>query len=249
MTQDELAKLVQAAVQAVLAQLGEASAPAPAQQGPLVRLVIGESDAGLDFAFASLKTLDPRPRCQAVLSTGRDRQVTLGYAREALGVPDARPESEAGCPLRFARGADLAVVIGLDRPALVRCARTAPERYADRFLFEALCLGKPVVLATDGLDPALPDAAPRLRQAMAEPLGLVEAYGATLSPAGELARVVEAALAGPAGFNSATNRPLITAEDVEAADGELALPPAAIVTPLALERARELGVVLRRLPH
>ena len=56
-------------------------------------------------------------------------------------------------------------------------------------------------------------------------------------------------LAPPAGFNAAQNRPLICVEDVEGADGELTLPPHAIITPLALERARELGVVLRRIPH
>lgn len=248
MNQDELAKLVQAAVRAVLEQLGERP-PQPVPQGPTVRLVVGESDAGLDFAFAALRQADRRYRLQAVLSTGRDRQITLGYAREALNVPDARPESDAGCPLRFARGADVAVVVGLDRPALVRCAMTAPERYADRFLFEALCLGKPAVLASDGLAPALPDASPRLRQAMAEPLGLIEAFGATVTAASAVAAAVDEALAGPPGFNAAVNRPLITAEDVEAAEGELVLAPGAIVTPLALERARELGVVLRRVPH
>ncbi|NUP99808.1 MAG: hypothetical protein HUU35_08130, partial [Armatimonadetes bacterium] len=58
-----------------------------------------------------------------------------------------------------------------------------------------------------------------------------------------------AALASPGGFNAATNRPLITAEEIESADGELTLPPGAIVTPLALDRARELGVTLRRVPH
>jgi len=246
--QADLERLVQAAVRAVLEQLGPQAAPGPAK-GPLVRLVIGESDAGLDFAFASLKQAERRYRLQVVLSTGRDRQLTLAYVREALQVPDARPESEAGCPLRFAQGADVAVVVGLDRPALVRCARTAPERYADRFLFEALCLGKPVVLVHDDLDPALPEASPRLRQAMAEPLVLLEAFGATPTLASELGAVVEVALAGPAGFNAAANRPLITVEEIEAAEGELVLPPGAIVTPLALDRARELGVVLRRVPH
>lgn len=248
MNQDELERLVQAAVRAVLEQLNDRPATPPAK-GPTVRLVIGESDAGLDFAFASLKQAERRYRLQVVLATGQERQVTLGYVREALNVPDARPESEAGCPLRFAQGADVALVVGLDRPALVRSAMTAPERYADRFLFEALCLGKPVVLAQDGLDRALPDASPRLRQAMAEPLGLLEAFGATVTAASDVAAAIDEALAGPARFNAAVNRPLITAEDVEAADGELVLAPGAIVTPLALERARELGVVLRRVPH
>lgn len=248
MNDAELARLVEAAVRAVLAQLRPAAEAAPVR-GPRVRLVIGESEAGLDFALASLRQAELPGALEVVVSTGLDRQVTLGHLRGALGPATVRPESEAGCPLKFAAGADLAVVVGLDRTGLVRAVRTAPERYADRFLCEALCLGRPVVLVREGLARALPEATPRWRRAMAEPLELIEAYGATLVAAADLAEAVAGALAGPAGFNAAENRPLITADEVERAEGELVLAPGTIVTPLALERARELGVVLRHIPH
>ncbi len=244
MSEQDLERLIEATVAAVLQQL-QAGRPA----GPLVRVLIADTDTGLDFALASLADLARRVRVEYVLSDGDRAQVTPAYVRQHAGAPAVFTHPEIGCPAAWARGADLVVAATLDRATALRVALTMPETFGSQLLFEALRVGRPVVVATDGLALDAPEATPQLRAALAEPVGRLEVFGAECVAARDLGPVVERRLAAPTGFNAATNRPLITAEDVEAAEGELVLAPGAILTPLALDRARELGVILRRLPH
>ncbi|MCC7495131.1 MAG: hypothetical protein IT204_22475 [Fimbriimonadaceae bacterium] len=244
MTEQELAQLVEATVQAVLAQLQP-----PAPRGPRVRVLVSDTDHGLDLVLAGLKPLASRWRLEYVLTSGETAQVTPAYVRERGGAATVQTEVDAGCPRAFAKGADLVLAATLDRATALRVALTMPERWGERFLFDALRRGKPVVLATDGLFLEAPDATPQLRAALAEPVARLEVFGATVLPAAQLAAAAETALAGPPGYNAASNRALVTAAEVEAAGDELVLPAGALVTPLALDRARELGVILRRLPH
>ncbi len=246
MNEHELQALVEAAVKAVLQQLPR-DPPKPA--GPRIRVLVTDTDQGLDLALASLHNAGISGVFEPVLTSGERSQVTSAFVRQALGVERVLVEPEAGCPLTLARDSDALVAATLDRPTAVRVALTMPETFASKLLFEALRRGKPVVLATDGLRLEAPQATAQLRQALAEPVGRLEVFGATCVEAVELGAVLRQELAAPGGFNAAANRVLITAEEVEAASGEVLLPPGAIVTPLALDRARELGVKLSRIPH
>ncbi|MBI2302587.1 MAG: hypothetical protein HYU66_27085 [Armatimonadetes bacterium] len=248
MNEHDLQRLVQAAVKAVLAELGGA-AEAPAA-GPLVRVLFGDSSQGRDYAVAALRRLGGEGlRLEHVVTTGGRSQANPGFLRELPGTLAAQTDEEAGCPLAFARGADLVVAATLDRPTAVRLAHTAAERFADRFLLEALSLGKPVVLATDGFELEAPAATPQLRAALAEPRARLETYGAVCVAAVDLREAVRQVLDGQVRPGGAVGRELITVVEVEAAEGTLVLAPDAIVTPLALDRARELGVTLRRVPR
>lgn len=247
MSDQDLERLVAATVRAVLEQL-RAEAPA-APKGPLVRVLVSDTDRGLDRAVASLKAAQLACRFEYVLTSGTTAQVTTGYLRQMTGVPAVADESQVGCPRAWARGADVVVAATLDRPSALHVALTWPETFASKALFEALRRGRPTVIATDGFAWEAPEATPQLRAALAEPIGRLEVFGATCVAATELGRAVDLALQGPPGFNAARNRPLITAEDVEAAGGDLTLPADAVITPLALDRARELGVALHRVPH
>ena len=234
-------RLVAAAVAAVLAEMRPTQ---PAAGGRRVAVLVSETPVGLDFAAASLATLSDFQLHLKWLVIGRG----VAAVNRRLGAELCRDIDAAGCPLALAREVEAVVAATLDRPTAVRVAQTMPETFGSKLVLEALCLGKPVVAATDALGLDRPDATPQLRHALAEPVGRLEVFGATCVEAVDLGPTLRTLLSGPGGVNAHENRPLITAVEVEAADGELLLPPDAIVTPLALDRARELGVKLRRLP-
>lgn len=244
MSEPDIERLVQAAVRAVLAELEPAGPP----EGPRVRVLLGNTPKGLDYALAALREVGKEgPRFEYAVTTGERAQAHLGHLRELPGTAAAKTVEEWGCPREFARGADAVVAATLDRPTAVRVALTMAETFADRFLLEALASGKPVVVVTDGFEIEAPAATPQLRHALAEPAARLETFGARCVPSTELAVALREALAG-GGLTAPSTHRVVTVEDVEAADGALVLPPGAIVTPLAAERARELGVALRRVP-
>lgn len=244
---DALEQLVTAVVQAVMAQLAPRVEPPP-DRVRTIPVLVCDTRAGIDFAVAALNAFrHPHYRLDYLLLDSGDPR--LARERLAAMAPHAtcRPVAEAGCPLRLARACPVVVAATLDRVTAVRTAQTLPDGFGAKLLLEALCLGKPVVLATDGLGIDRPEAAPLLRQALYEPLGALEGFGATCVAATDLGQALELALAAPAGAPP-VQRALLTAADVEAADGELLVEPGALITPLALDRARELGVKLHRLP-
>ncbi|NUQ38198.1 MAG: hypothetical protein HUU23_10430, partial [Caldilineales bacterium] len=194
MSEQDLQNLVAAAVRAVLEQLGQQT-EAPAAKGPVVRVLIADTERGLDFALASLKAGPARVRLEYVLTSGRQSQVTTAFVREQGGASKVLTEAEAGCPLALARGADAVVAASLDRPSAMRVALTMPETFASKFLFEALRRGRPTIIATDGWAWEAPEATPQMRQALAEPVGRLEVFGAVCSPASELGGALAAALA------------------------------------------------------
>lgn len=244
MNESDLQRLVAAAVRAVLAELSAAPA-SPA--GPLVRVLLADTTRGADFALAAVKTLAAHGvRLEYVVTSGETSQLSPAYLRELPGTVAAVTAAEAGCPRAFARGADAVVAAALDRPSAVKLALTMAEGFADKFLLEALRLAKPVVIATDGFLFSAPDATPQLRQVLAEPAARLETFGAVLAPAAELLPALELGLAPLLRPAPASRRRVVTVDDVEAATGALVLPRDAVVTPLAVERAAELGVDLRR---
>lgn len=245
MSEEQIATLVAAAVRAVLAELRGT----PAADAPAVQVLIGAPHRLLDAALASLGALTGEARLEAILLSGERQQVTRAHVAELLPGATISTEPDAGCPLERAAAAAVLVVASLDRTTLMRTVLTVPEGFGARWLLEGLVEGKPVVFARDTLEIAADRATPQLRQALAAPLGTLESYGAELVPAVELAAAVRRGLASLARNAGAERRILITEADVDAAGGPLIVPDSAIVTPLAWDRARELGVVIQRLPR
>jgi hypothetical protein len=242
-----LERMVAAAVHAALAQIAPESRSWAARER-LVRVLVCDSAVGLDFATAALNAFaHPKLELEYLVVEGLSAGLTVDRVAQLAPRARVRSTREAGCPLLAARGAEAVVAATLDRPTALRVALTMPEHFGAKLLCEALCLGKPVVVATDGLGLDPPGATPQLRHALAEPVGRLEVFGATCVGAAELGAALANAVSAPRA--ETPRRPLITAQEVEAADGELLLAPDALVTPLALDRARELGVQLHRLPH
>ncbi len=244
MSEEQIARLVTVAVQAVLRELRGAAAPA----GPLVRVLIGSVTAGLDQALASLALLDDC-RFEAVLLDTDDQPTTADHVRELLPSAAVTVASQAGCPRAHAAAAEALVVAALDRATLVRTVVTIPEGFGPKWLLEGLLLGKPVLVSRDSADVTAPAAAPQLRAALAAPLATLESFGAEVVPAVELGPALRAALAVGWRNAGAEDRVLVTEADVAAAEGPIIVPAAAIITPLAWDAARERGVVIQRLPR
>ena len=127
-------------------------------------------------------------------------------------------------------------------------------------LLHGLFMGKPVVLARDGVDLAgegrralgIDHATPALRQALDDRLHTVAGYGCRITDVRSLHATANSVLASgsasaPAGAPPAG--PLVTAADVRRAlrSGEvLSLSAGSLVTPLARDLAMQLGVRLTR---
>ena len=128
-------------------------------------------------------------------------------------------------------------------------------------LLHGLFMGKPVVLARDGVDLSdegrrglgIDRATPALRQALDERLRTVAGYGCRITDARGLHATVNSALVSGsvrASAGALPAGPLVTAADVRrahrAAGEALNLSPGSLVTPLARDLAMQLGVRLTR---
>ncbi len=150
-------------------------------------------------------------------------------------------------------------------------ATLMPDSPAANYLLHGLMLGKPVVLARDGVDPDLSGrrelgfdrGGPALDRALRERLATAAELGFRLCRAAELKRTVLAALgtegtAAAAGGSAAAPATggvrvappgVVTADLVRRAFAQgvrLALPAGARLTPLAVDEAGRLGVALAR---
>jgi hypothetical protein len=127
-------------------------------------------------------------------------------------------------------------------------------------LLHGLFMGKPVVLARDGVDLAdegrrglgIDQATPALRQALDERLRTVADYGCLITDVRGLHATVNSVLVSGsvrASAGALPAGPIVTATDVRrahGAGGALSLSPGSLVTPLARDLAMQLGVRLTR---
>ena len=128
-------------------------------------------------------------------------------------------------------------------------------------LLHGLFMGKPVVLARDGVDLSdegrrglgIDQATPALRQALDDRLRTVAGYGCRITDVRGLHATVNSVLVSGSARASAgalPAGPLVTAADVRrahrAAGEALSLSPGSLVTPLARDLAMQLGVRMTR---
>jgi hypothetical protein len=151
---------------------------------------------------------------------------------------------------------EIVLVAHLSRTTLARTALGLSDSPAAGLVLNALWAGKPVVVAKDGVDPDLaardpsgaPDAPRALVRLYEEYLDRLEACGCRVVPAARIADTVLALLTGrePSRERPLQSRRVVTEEDVRRAArrGEPLDVTRAIVTPLARDAARELGVDL-----
>jgi hypothetical protein len=216
---------------------------------------------GLEQGLAALAELSAYPADVAVvLSAAAERVVGAQRVREALGKDVAIVTDRDPYPGRLLREADVVAVPVLTQNTAAKLARTFSDTQVTTLVLQALMLGKPVVMAVNAADPldngragaGMGRAPANLTRALLDNLRLIESYGVRLVDVKHLAaEVVRCFRPAPEPVATAGGRKvLIDVAAVKAAlasgSKTLAAPRGAIVTPLAAEVARELGVELVR---
>jgi hypothetical protein len=142
------------------------------------------------------------------------------------------------------------VGVTLSRAEVAKVALAQTDTLFSDIVFQMLWQGCPVVLAQDGvMEPRF-----RIHPGSGALMNTIEVYlrklvdyGARLVPARELASAVRETLSGShAVIFQGQRRIVITAQDIEEAEGELVVQPGTIITPLAWDVAKHRGISIRR---
>ncbi|MBM3497295.1 MAG: hypothetical protein FJX74_01370 [Armatimonadetes bacterium] len=257
MDDDRLRQLVAKQVRRALRPETSLASPPPAPEGAgTVAALFCGGRGGLSTALAQVAGIAKLARVVAVLTPaakeilGEDR-----LTREARVHEVVLPESRVS-PWELIDRTEVIAVAQLTRTTLARIGLGLSDSLASTLVLTALWAGKPVVVAKDGVDPDLAardasgaaDAPRALVRLYEEYLDRLEAFGCHLVPAARLSETVLALLTGrePIRERPLQSRRVITEEDVQRAArrGESIDISRAIVTPLARDAARELGVGL-----
>ena len=220
--------------------------------GKRLLAVFTGTGAGLEQALEALATL---------AKTGWNVSAYVSpWAEKTFGAETVARLGAVGEILRDGDVADCgaaaekvdAVMVGtLSRNAAAKVALLAPDSTATELILQGLLKGKAVVAAVDGVEAEMASAPPAMRNIVQGYLRTLTELGVVLVGAGELAEGTAAAL----GFHAARRggkgwRVILTSDEVEDAlrrgEKAITLPADAIVTVAAADRARELGVELRR---
>jgi pyruvate/2-oxoglutarate dehydrogenase complex dihydrolipoamide acyltransferase (E2) component len=181
---------------------------------------------------------------------GEDRLRSEGGIREIVTLESGMSPGE------LVDRADIVLVAQLTRTTLARIGLGLSDSLPSSVVLTALWDGTPVVVARDGVDPDLAardpekaaDAPRELARLYAEYLTRVESFGCAVIAAEQIADTVLSMLTGrePRLERAMKQRRVITEEDVRRAArrGESISVARAIVTPLARDVAKEMGVEL-----
>ena len=258
MEREELRKLVSEQVRRALsAERAPSNAPEPPPDGPTIIAAFCGGRGGLSTALEQIHEVAEKARVVGVLSPAAKEVVGLDRLKNEAGAHEVVLPDSGAHPWDLAHRADAVVVAQLTRTTLARLALGLGESLISSMVLHALWDGKPVIAAQDGVDPDLaaceesggsPDVARELIRLYDEYLTRLAAFGCQVIRAERLAETTRGALVGE---RSTEVRPLsarrvITEDDVRRASrrGESINVTGAVVTPLARDTARDLGVPL-----
>lgn len=147
---------------------------------------------------------------------------------------------------------EVMVIPVLSRPAAAKLALGIGDNFALAVLMEGLIAGKPVVAAKNAIDPDSPDVItdktpPALIQLAKNYLNTLASFGIQFVDVSELADVVDGKPKQNSLLADDGKRPLISKSVIaNIAEGikEFIIPNSSIVTPLAMEMAKERGIKL-----
>lgn len=245
MNREQVARLVAAVIARLAPRLG-----ADGRRG---RVVVA-------FSGATASLPETLGQCRALVLDGYRLRLAFTPAAEELfgsvvregldGFPHVEPVDPAQWLGELVE-ARAVVCPMLSANTLSKLALLIADGLVGNLLLQGLFLGKPVVLARDGVCAGrhvlgFDRAAPALRQALDERLRAVAGYGCHLTDARALRATLNAALDGGTAAGPAAG-PLVTAADVRRAHRAgvaVSLSPSALVTPLARDLALQLGVRL-----
>lgn len=230
-------------------------------EGPRVLVLYAADEAALEEVFAPLRDLRKRGYALTHCVSPEAREL-LPPARIRAGMeePPARVllAEQTTCRRTLLHSHQALVIASWSRVEAVKVALTVTDTWASQLIFQALLSARPVVAMRPRVEP-LPEPGSEGKAGHRVPpalQGVLEGYGRTLESFGvqwvEARLLAEATVRlfqadGSVGSNKTQRRDLVTAQDIEAAEGDLVVSAQAIITPLALDRARERGVTIRRL--
>ncbi len=233
-----------------------------------VTVVFSGATAGFTEALQQIRSLVLRGfRAELVFSRGAE-EIYARYVWEQLeGFPHITALDSAKW-LRAVKETRAIVVPMLSVNTLSKLSLMIGDNLASNVILHGLFMGKPVILAQDGVDPSdagriephFPGASAGLVKAIEERLQVARSYGCTVTEVSQLTNELEASLAptitkfsnvnavgGRKALASVRKRNLVTAADVLQAyhaGTELRLLSSTVITPLARELATKHGVCL-----
>ena len=241
-------------------------AGADGKRGTLI-VVFSGATAGFTEALQQIRSFVLRGySVELVFSRGAEQLYARHVWQELEGFPNVNPLDDSKW-LRTVKDASAIVVPMLSVNTLSKLSFLVADNLAGNVILHGLFMGKPVVLARNGVDPSdagriephFPGASTVLAKAIEERLQVVSNYGCKVTDVSQLLASLEAALQPAKALtickqvNGTKTRAIerkssiITAADVLQAHHlgtQLLLRNSAVVTPLARELAIKHGVVL-----
>jgi hypothetical protein len=239
---------------------------ADGKRGTLI-FVFSGATAGFTEALQQIRSFVLRGySVELVFSRGAEHLYARHVWQELEGFPNVNPLDDSKW-LRTVKDASAIVVPMLSLNTLSKLSLLIADSLAGNVILHGLFMGKPVVLARNGVDPSdagriephFPGASAALAKAIEERLQVASNYGCNVTDVSQLLSSLEAALlpAKPATIGKHVNGTktwaierkgnIVTAADVLQAHHQgtrLRLRNATVITPLARELAIKHGVVL-----
>lgn len=217
---------------------------------------------GLEASLEQLKSIQAsNVNFTVVFSEAAERIVGITRVEEMLGANVSTNTAGFSYPGQELREADIVLIPVLTQNTAAKLAHTLADSLVPTLVLQALMLGKPVVAAVNAADPndderrqrGMCKQPPALQAALTENLKKLQLYGIELTRAENLAAVVHRILfkeAMPNLWDKAPKKKVLDAEAVRSAvltgDKEILIGENVIITPLALDVARELKVEIIR---
>ncbi|MBP2654446.1 MAG: flavoprotein [Firmicutes bacterium] len=252
--------LVEFITQEVLRQLKGKGTDGGGRRLPKILALFSGGTIGLEAGLRALAEIQGYPAEVAViLSVAAEKVIGISRIREQLGNDVFVVTAQDQYPGNILREADVVVMPVLTKNTAAKLARTISDTMLTTLVLQALLLGKPVIMASNAANPreyarieAGTDQAPTgLVRVLEENLKRVEGLGVRLVDVAFIAAEIKKNLGraqDSVSIAGSAIKVLIDAAAVKAAltcgDRRITIPKGAIITPLAVDRARELGVEL-----
>ncbi|WP_371373662.1 flavoprotein [Sporomusa aerivorans] len=217
---------------------------------------------GLEASLEQLKSIQAsNVNFAVVFSEAAERIVGVTRVEEMLGAKVLTKPACFSYPGQELQAADIVLIPVLTQNTAAKLAYTLADSLVPSLVLQALMLGKPVVAAVNAADPndderrqkGLCKQSPALEAALTENLEKLQLYGIKLTRAENLAPVVQGILfkePTPNLWDKSQKKKVLDAEAVRnavlAGEKEIIIGESVIITPLALDVARELKAEIKR---
>ena len=258
MEQEQLIKLVTAEVMRQITGLSQISELAAAKPSVRALAIFTGGTIGLEQSFAEMKQLQMLGfDFSVVLSCAAEKVIGRDKIKAKLGSNISIIDSQVAHPGRLLRENELVLIPVLTQNTAAKLAQTISDTFVTTLVMQALMMGKPVIAAYDAADPQanwrvqadMGKSSAGLLQSLHNNLDKLKLHGMKLVPAASLAA---ASQKQPEQLVQVMKSPVRNKKNVIGAPAvknvvanglkELTVPLGTIITPLARDVARDLGV-------